>query len=57
MESLDKNGNPILGTWIAIWMCVFFAFIAVLIGFWINGKFYLHKLLNNLTVPYKTKRL
>jgi len=40
MESLDKT-NKILGIRIAIWMCTFFAGVAVLIAFWIKSKSYL----------------
>jgi len=36
MESLEKKGKDILGVRIAIWMCVFFAIVALIIALWIN---------------------
>ena len=35
---MNKNGKQALGAEIAIWICVLFAFIAVLIGFWITNN-------------------
>jgi len=42
MESMKKNDKERLGVEIGIWMCVGFAFIAIVLGLWIKSKLILN---------------